>query len=133
HLRICVLLDNERRGGVRTEQRQKPRGNILLIHPAAHRRRDLEQASVIRRQFEAMQSLAHHFAATGCIRCWAASCWRAHIAAYFPPRASSSPCRPRSTTRPSSSTMISSAWITVERRWAITRVVRSAETSCRLF
>src|SRR5262249_33815813 len=44
--------------------------------------------------------------------------------AYWPPRASSSACVPLSTTRPSSTTRMRSALSTVDRRCAMTSVVR---------
>src|SRR6059058_4715400 len=45
---------------------------------------------------------------------------------YSPPAANSTSCVPRSTSRPSASTTIKSAWRTVARRCAITSTVRCA-------
>jgi len=54
-------------------------------------------------------------------RSWA---WRFHISAYSPFLRSRAAWVPRSTTSPASSTTISSALTTVDRRWAMTMVVR---------
>ncbi|MBP5935271.1 aminotransferase class V-fold PLP-dependent enzyme [Streptomyces sp. LBUM 1476] len=55
--------------------------------------------------------------------------WVRYSSAYRPSAANSPSCVPRSMIRPASRTRITSAERTVERRWAMTRAVRSANAS----
>jgi len=57
-------------------------------------------------------------------------CCKAHICAYRPLSASKAACDPRSTMRPASSTKISWASTTVDKRWAITKVVLLCAALC---
>ena len=57
-------------------------------------------------------------------------CCNAHICAYRPFSANSATCEPRSTMRPASSTKISCASTTVDKRCAITKVVLFCAALC---
>src|SRR5581483_3302432 len=73
-------------------------------------------------RFSSSSACASRSRASSASRC------RAHRLAYSPPLASNSGCVPCSMISPWSSTMMLSAWTTVERRWAMTRDVRSRAT-----
>src|SRR5215204_7515070 len=65
-----------------------------------------------------------HSAASAASSMTRSAAWRYQRSAYSPPRSSNSSCVPSSATRPSSSTAMRSASTTVDRRCAMTIVVR---------
>src|SRR5258706_6109584 len=59
HVRVGVLLDQERGRGVAAIERQETGGDPLLRHPTLHRRRDLDEPLAVRRDGKLMLGLAH--------------------------------------------------------------------------